>query len=86
MPRGRRSLSRLRSVPSATARRRRAARGDQRDLRDLFMCRRGYLGSLVVCAAETFLMELGRAYENLRTIQRQMDLSLSFPRIHDLGS
>jgi hypothetical protein len=53
-----------------SARRRRPAREDQGDLRGLFMCGRGYLGSLVVCAAETFLMELRRAYEKLRPIQR----------------
>jgi hypothetical protein len=44
-------------VRHVSARRRRPARGDQGDLRDLFLCDRGYLESLVVCAAETFLMD-----------------------------
>jgi hypothetical protein len=41
--------------------RRRPARGDQDDLLDLVVCGCGYLGSLVVCAAETFLIKLTRA-------------------------
>jgi hypothetical protein len=45
--------------------RRRAALGDQGDLLDLVVCGRGYLGSLVVCAAEAFLIKLRRA-DNLR--------------------
>jgi hypothetical protein len=57
-------------VRHVSASRRRLVRGDQGDLRDLFMCRRGYLGSLVARAAKTFLMELRRAHEKLRPIQR----------------
>jgi hypothetical protein len=63
-------------------------RGDQGDLRDLFMCRRGYLGSLAACAAKTFLMELRRAYEKLRPIQRPDRLIAWLPkdsRLRQLG-
>jgi hypothetical protein len=42
------------------ARRRRPARGDEDDLRDFFVFGRGYLGPLVVCAAEAFPTELKR--------------------------
>ena len=42
-------------VRHVSARRRRPARGDQGDLRDLFMCRRGYLGSLVYAQPKHFL-------------------------------
>ena len=43
--------------------RRRAALGDQGDLLDLVVCGRGYLGSLVVCAAEAFLIKLKTALD-----------------------
>ena len=57
--------------------RRRHARGDQGDLRDLFECGRGYLGSLVVCAAEAFFIELKRAKSNFGPTCAPMGLSLS---------
>jgi hypothetical protein len=67
-------------VRHGSARRRRPARGDEGDLRDPFMRRRGYLGLLVVCAAETFLMELRRAYEKLRLIHHPDGLIALLPK------
>jgi hypothetical protein len=67
-------------VRDVSARRRWPAGGGPGDLRDLFMCRRGYLGSMVVCTAETFLMKLRRAYENFRPIQGPDGLIAQLPK------